>query len=260
MRACTWMSARLSARQTARWNFVSTISGMLVSNGQPIQQRRKPNADTTGCCSQLEGRAIEELIDLPLMEDPASLATIDVLTKVHTWARFTDENLTSLLLCEAVSISLERGNCDASCLAYTLLGELVGRRFGDYQAAFRFGQLGCQLVERHGLKRFVPGTYEVFAFFIAPWMQTVRASEVLMRRRSKWRCEIGDLTMGALTWDSLNSLLFFAGAPLPQVQAEAELCLAFAENAAVWPTLLTSRSATRVGPDVARLDAKIRLL
>jgi PAS domain S-box-containing protein len=164
------------------------------------------------------------------MEDPASLATIDVLTKVHTWARFTDENLTSLLLCEAVSISLERGNCDASCLAYTLLGELVGRRFGDHQAAFRFGQLGCQLVERHGLKRFVPGTYEVFAFFIAPWMQPVRASEVLIRRSIEVALEIGDLTMGALTWDSLNSLLFFAGAPLPQVQAEAELCLTFAEN------------------------------
>jgi PAS domain S-box-containing protein len=180
--------------------------------------------------SLLGGRAIEDLIDLPLMEDPASLATIDVLTKVHTWARFTDGNLTSLLLCKAVSISLERGNCDASCLAYALLGELVGRRFGDYQAGFRFGQLGYQLVERHGLKRFVPGTYEVFAFFIAPWMQPVRASEDLMRRSIEAAGKIGDLTMAALTWDSLNSLLFFAGEPLPQVQAEAERCLAFAEN------------------------------
>ena len=32
--------------------------------------------------SQLGGRTIEDLIDLPLMEDPASLATLDVLTKV----------------------------------------------------------------------------------------------------------------------------------------------------------------------------------
>ena len=32
--------------------------------------------------SQLGGRAIEELIDLPLMSDPASLATLDVLTKL----------------------------------------------------------------------------------------------------------------------------------------------------------------------------------
>ncbi len=32
--------------------------------------------------SQLGGRTIEELIELPLMSDPASLATLDVLTKV----------------------------------------------------------------------------------------------------------------------------------------------------------------------------------
>ena len=32
--------------------------------------------------SQLESREIERLIDLPLMSDPASLATLDVLTKI----------------------------------------------------------------------------------------------------------------------------------------------------------------------------------
>jgi PAS domain S-box-containing protein len=180
--------------------------------------------------SLLGGRAIEDLIDLPLMEDLATLATMDVLAKVHTSARFMDGNLTLLLLCKAVDISLERGNCDASCFAYAQLGELVGRRFGDYHAGFRFGQVGYRLVERHGLKRFMPGTYEIFAFFIAPWMQPVRASEELMRHAIEAALKIGDLTMASLTWDSLNSLLFFAGEPLPEVQAEAERCLAFAEN------------------------------
>ena len=32
--------------------------------------------------SQLGNRSIEELFDLPLMSDPASLATLDVLTKL----------------------------------------------------------------------------------------------------------------------------------------------------------------------------------
>ncbi|HEY0801292.1 MAG TPA: serine/threonine-protein kinase PknK, partial [Steroidobacteraceae bacterium] len=74
--------------------------------------------------SLLGGRAIEDLIDLPPMEDTASLATIDVLTKVYPAALQSDANLTSLLLCRAVSISLERGNCDASCFAYAQLGSL----------------------------------------------------------------------------------------------------------------------------------------
>ena len=43
--------------------------------------------------SQLGNRTIEELIDLPLMSDPASLATLDVLTKLVPPALFTDANL-----------------------------------------------------------------------------------------------------------------------------------------------------------------------
>ena len=180
--------------------------------------------------SLLGGRTIEDLIDLPLMEDPATLATMDVLAKAHAPARFTDVNLTLLLLCKAVSISLERGNCDASCVAYAQLGELVGRRFGDYHAGFRFGQLGYQLVERRGLKRFVPGTYEIFGYFVVPWMKSVRVSRDLLRRAIDAALRIGDLTLGSYACDSLNSVLFFSGEPLPEVQAETERGLALAEK------------------------------
>ena len=84
--------------------------------------------------SQLGGRPIEELIELPLMSDPASLATLDVLTKLVAPALYTDANLFSLVTCRAVNLSLERGNCDGSCFAYVVLGMIAGPRFGDYQA------------------------------------------------------------------------------------------------------------------------------
>jgi predicted ATPase len=68
--------------------------------------------------SQLGSRAIEELVELPLMSDRASIATLDVLTKVLSAALFTDPNLVSLAICRAVNLSLERGNSDGSCSAY----------------------------------------------------------------------------------------------------------------------------------------------
>ena len=61
-----------------------------------------------------------------------------------------------LIICRAVNLSLERGNSDGSCFAYVMLGMVAGARFGDYQAAFRFGRLGYDLIEQRGLKRF-PG-------------------------------------------------------------------------------------------------------
>src|SRR5262249_45444865 len=104
--------------------------------------------------AQLGGRTVEELIDLSLMSDPVALATLDVLSKLAPPALYTDLNLFSLTLCRAVNLSLEYGNCDGSCYAYGMLGMIAGVRFGDYQAAYRFGRLGYDLVERRGFKRF----------------------------------------------------------------------------------------------------------
>ena len=67
-------------------------------------------------------RRSRTLIDLPLMSDPASLATLDVLTKIAPPAFYTDANLLALVICRAVNLSLERGNCDGSCFAYVWLG------------------------------------------------------------------------------------------------------------------------------------------
>src|SRR6202041_546370 len=53
--------------------------------------------------SLLGNRTIEDLIDLPLMEDPASLATVHVLTKMFPPAGWTDVNLATLARCKAVS-------------------------------------------------------------------------------------------------------------------------------------------------------------
>jgi predicted ATPase len=109
--------------------------------------------------SQLGSRTIESLIDLPLMSDAASLATLDVLTKLGPPAHWTDAKLRSMVICRAVNLSLEGGNCDGSCYAYAVLGRFAGPEFGDYQAGLRFGRLGYELVEQRGLKRFQARTY-----------------------------------------------------------------------------------------------------
>src|SRR4029077_3914675 len=132
--------------------------------------------------SQLRGRKIEDLINLPLMSDPASLATLDILTKVLPPALFTDANLLSLAICKAVNLSIERCNSDGSCVAYVWLGQVAGPHFGDYKAGFRCGQLGYELVEKRGLRRFQARTYMVFASHVIPWAKHLRAGRDLLRQ------------------------------------------------------------------------------
>jgi PAS domain S-box-containing protein len=181
--------------------------------------------------SHLGSRTIEDLLDSPLMEDAASFGTIAVLSKAFSPALFTDANLASLTICGAVSLSLERGICDASCFAFAWLGMIAGRGFGDYDKGFRFGQVGYELVERRGLKRFEASTYLAYVIVVARWTKHIRASRVVLRHAFEVANRIGDLTFGAYICNHLNSDLLFAGDPLPDVQREAENGLEFAEKA-----------------------------
>jgi PAS domain S-box-containing protein len=209
-----------------------------------------PKDEETGCeyeriWSRLGSRMIEDLIELPLMSDPLSLATMDVLTKLGPPALHTDANLFSLVICRAVNLSLESGNCDGSCFAYVRLGMVAGSRFGDYQAAYRFGQLGYDLVERHGLKRFQARTHMCFGCFILPWTRHVRSGRDLLGRALQAANDIGDLTYVAYSGDHLTTNLLVAGDPLVDVQREAEKGLAFAQKARFG--LVIAIAATQLG-------------
>ncbi|MEM5431383.1 AAA family ATPase [Cupriavidus oxalaticus] len=180
--------------------------------------------------SELAGRSIEELVDLPLMEDAASLLTVEALSKLFSPALQTDLNLACVTICKAVSLSIERGNCDASCALYANVGRVAGQRFGDYQAGYRFGQLGCELVDRRGLKRFEAKVYVNFSVFVERWMKPVRNCRALLRRAFAAANRIGDIPYGSFSCTHMNADMLFAGEPLSEVQAEAERGLAYTEK------------------------------
>ena len=179
--------------------------------------------------SQLGSRAIEDLIDLPPMQDPESLATLDVLTALGPPALYTDGNLYALTCCRAVNLSLERGNSDASPAHYASVGLMAGDRFGDCAAGYRLARMACDLTERHELKRFAGKTYSVFSL-VVPWTRPVRERIDPARRSFRLANEQGDPTYAAYACWNLTSSLLTAGDPLEQVEHEFERGLALART------------------------------
>jgi PAS domain S-box-containing protein len=178
--------------------------------------------------SLLGEREIEDIVDLPLMTDPDVLDVLDVFTEIVTPALFLDPRFLALVICRMVSLSLEHGNTDGSCYAYVWLGMLAGSHFGNYPAGFRFGKLGCDLAEKRGLHRYHARTHMSFATLIIPWAKHVETARELHRRCFDAAYEIGDLTYAAYSCNVLYTTSLAAGAPLAEVQREAETGLAFA--------------------------------
>jgi predicted ATPase/signal transduction histidine kinase len=179
----------------------------------------------------LGGRPVEELINLPPMTDRDHRATLDVLTSVHAPANFIDGNLLALVIGRMANLSFEHGNGDGSCFAYVFLGMILQSRFGDYDAGFRFGKLGVDLVEQGGLDRFKARVYLNFGNAINPWTRHVRTNFDLLRRALNAAQETGDLTFVAYSHANMISAHLAAGSLLSDVQRDAEIGLAFVQKA-----------------------------
>ena len=179
--------------------------------------------------SWVGSHSIEDLVHGPLMTDPESLATVDVLTKMGMPAALSDVNLYVLVVCRVVNLSLERGHSDGSCYAYESLLAVAGGHYGDYDIAFRFGRLGYDLVEQRRLRRFPARIYVNFGNLLS-WTQNIRAGRDMLRRAFDTANTMGDLPYVAFASYSLTTNLLVAGDPLVEVQRAAEQSLALAQE------------------------------
>src|ERR1700730_16143281 len=99
--------------------------------------------------------------------------------------------------------------------------------FGDYQAGFRFGRLGLDLVEKRGLDRFRARVYLVFAVHVVHWTQNLSMSRDLLRQAFAAAQVTGDLSYVAYSCVDLVTNFLASGDPLGEAEREAENGLEF---------------------------------
>jgi PAS domain S-box-containing protein len=183
-------------------------------------------ADYERVWSLVGTRAIEDLIDLPLMHDPEVLATLDILAKLSLPAEYVDENLVALSIFKATTLSLERGNNDVAPVSYAGMGMIASARFGDRERGYRIARLACDLVERRGLSHFAGRVYNRFAV-VVPWTRPLAEAIDPARRGFQLATRHGEPAFASYACRNLVSVLLAKGHPLDQVEREAEQGLAF---------------------------------
>ncbi len=180
---------------------------------------------------QLGDRPIEALLELPRMTDPVACATMDVLTSLVSPALFTDENLRCLVIGRMGNLSLEHGNGDASCYAYTAVGNVLGLFFGDYKAGFRFGELGLDMVEQRGVDRLKARVYLAFGNLAKQSTRHFPPGRPIAGHAFDMALQAGDLTYAAFSCNNVLTQRLASGDPLAEVQRAAKAGLDFAQQA-----------------------------
>jgi predicted ATPase/signal transduction histidine kinase/CheY-like chemotaxis protein len=178
----------------------------------------------------LNGRPIENLIDLPLMTDPELQAAMRLLSVLSTASYFTDFHLHCLHQCRSVNVSMQHGTSGASAHAYGSLGTLLGPVFHRYSEGYRFAKLACDLVEKH---RFIADKAKVlYSMGIAArWTRPIATAIDFMQAAFRTATETGDLTTSCYTKFEIVTGFLVRNDPLDVVRRESELAVDFVRKA-----------------------------
>jgi len=175
-------------------------------------------------------RRIEDLADLPAMEDAGCLATIEVLNKLVVSAIYQHPALHRLLLAQLVNVSMAHGNSAASCVGYAWLGRVLASEPGQHDAARRFGQVALALVERQGLEGFRARVLLIVGSGISPWVEHLAAGRALLARTVEEADRIGDPLYIGLARSNLAGNLISSGVRLADADRAAMEGLEFARG------------------------------
>jgi PAS domain S-box-containing protein len=178
----------------------------------------------------LQGRTIENLIDLPLMTDPDLQAAMQLLSVLTPPAYFTNLNLFSLLVCRMVNLSMQHGVSGAAAHAYAILGHILGPVFHRYTEGYRFASLACDLVEKHGFIAYHAKVYHAMGL-AAQWTQSITTAIEFNRATIRTAIETGDLTFACYSMCQCVHELLLRNDPLDTVWRESETSLDFARKA-----------------------------
>ena len=178
----------------------------------------------------LNGRPIESLIDLPLMNDPELLAAMRVFSVFFVPAFFIDWRLYCFQVCRMVRISVERGTNDDSAAGYAFWGTVFCSDLHRPGDGYRFAKLGCDLTEKHGFIASKGKCYLALGT-IAAWTQPIAAAIDFVRTGIRAANDTGDPTFACIGMCVLIANLLLRNDPLDVVWRETEVALDFARKA-----------------------------
>ncbi|MGJ7511442.1 AAA family ATPase [Variovorax sp. GT1P44] len=174
---------------------------------------------------RMGSRTIEGLVDLPLMIAQEQGSIMHLLEGLNAPAGILDANLRDFANLRMANLSLMYGNTDASCHCYTNLGFILGPRFGRFNEAYRFGQLGVDLVRRRGLIGYAARVFSTFSLLVAPWVLSLRDGYEIAVKASDVAHRNGDTTWAAYALWTRVARLLDGGAPLEEVSREGDAAL-----------------------------------
>src|SRR5262249_33565044 len=200
----------------------------VVMPAQPT--REDVQIEYTKVWRSLGERSIGSLIDLPLMANPEMQTVMGVLSVLSRAAYLIDTNLTQLIVCQMVNISLTHGTTDASAHGYAGFALFLGPVFHRYHDGDRFARLALQLIEKYQFSAWKSDIC-LLAQMVVVWTQPISTAIEFLHTAFRAAVETGDLVFACYSLEHMVTDLLARGDNLDQLWLESVKALDFAQKA-----------------------------
>ncbi|RUT06068.1 serine/threonine protein kinase [Dulcicalothrix desertica PCC 7102] len=121
--------------------------------------------------SNMNGRHIEDLINLPKMIHADKLAMMRILSSINPFTYQAVPELFSLNVLKQINLSLRYGNAPLSALAYVTYGLILNAVVGDIESGYQFGKLAINLLREFQMKEVDVKVIATFNPYIRSWKE-----------------------------------------------------------------------------------------
>jgi diguanylate cyclase (GGDEF)-like protein len=170
--------------------------------------------------ANLAGKPIASAIDLPVMSDPNTQATLRILLSIDVPAYLSFPALLPLTVCKQVNLSLLFGNAPGSAKSYANYSLILCAKLGDVEAGYEFGQLALKLLEKLPAKEIYPATAFLVNCFIRPWKEPLHQTLNSFLFSHQVALETGGLSHGAFAIEKYCQYGYYASKPLTSLAEE----------------------------------------
>ncbi|MHC0065058.1 AAA family ATPase [Nostoc sp. UIC 10890] len=170
--------------------------------------------------SQLEGKRIEELADLPVMTDPQAKPAMKLLGMLFAPVFQGMPGLLPLISSKMVSLSLQFGNTPASTVGYGLHGMVLCAFLGEVETGYGFGQLALSLLERFNVPEFKSTILMLFGGFIQHHQKALSATIPTVKAGFSSGMETGDFLHAGYNLCCYSYAVFWSGSELNNLESD----------------------------------------
>jgi PAS domain S-box-containing protein len=170
--------------------------------------------------SQLQGRKVGELIDLPVMTNLQTQAAMQLLGMLLPTIFQAMPTLLPLVSSTIVSLSLQFGNAPASTVGYAVHGMVLCAFLGEAKTGYDFGKLALNLLERFNVREFKSVILVLFGGFIQHHQESLLETIPTLKYGFTAGMETGDFLYAGYSIDAYFYAKFFGGVEVDTWETE----------------------------------------